>query len=552
MSGAFMLLAASTLTSCNDINDWETDSSYDRLFSPTGLSASPDKTDVELTWKAYPGSDYYVVELSTDSLYGLNEEIRANSLVFGQDASITSSTYTAINLNSDTKYFVRVKACSDVTTQSHWGYLEKFSFNTKSENILNSIPASDRGEDFIVLTWEAGAAATHITYAEVLGSDEAGNTLLGDLQTIDLTSDNIANGTATITGLKGSTGYQITILNNGHKRGTRTATTRMELPEAQHIIRLAAGETLTQDSLNKYSSLSSVTVRFADATEYNIVGVDPNTGDAGGLIIPAGMSITFYGAEGDSKAVLNMEKEVIMGGVHGYIRFVNLNINDAGAQYLFNQGADASANEVSFTNVTLNNFARSIVRFKDSKAITVDELTFDNCAVNNQGSGNYAFITLDGNTYTVTSIKFNNTILNTLRHNGILMHKSSGSVLANVDNIEFNNCTLYNYIGDGRYLVDAGKAGLGPNVTFNNSILAKTYTAVVDNEVWSSKSRGVRGQTPVVENSYMTVDGIFGSNAFKGCQSYAGTSDDLFTNPTAGDFSIKDSRFEDGIGAVIE
>ena len=550
-----MLLATTSITSCMDDNDWKTDSAYDRLFSPTGMSVDASTTDAEVSWKSYPGSKYYIIEVSTDSLYGKTEEVRENSLVYGQQGEITSSPYKIDNLNSNSKYFIRVMACSDEQGNSHWNYLEKISFNTKAENILNSIPTSDRGEDFINVTWEAGMAVTHIAYAEVMGSSESGEALLGDMTTVELTAEQIANGAYTVEGLKGSTGYQITILNNGHARGTRTVTTRMELPEAQHVIRLAAGETLTQDSLIKYSNLSSITVRFTEGEVYDIIGVDPSTGEDGGLIIPSGMSITFFGAEGDVPATLNMKREVIMGGIHGYIHFVNVNLVDGGAQYLFNQGNDATAEEVLFMNTNFTNFARSIIRFKDQKAISVDNMTFDNCVVTNQGSGNYAFITLDASTYTINTLAFNNTVLNTLRHNGILMY-NSGRGLAKVDQIEFNNCTLYNYIGSTRYFVDSGAKDTGPSIKITNTIFGKTFTSVLTDGVWDSKSRGIRGKAPVISNSFMTVDGLFDPNQkstlFTGYVDYNGTSDDLFTNPANGDFSIKDRNFEPGVGAVTE
>ena len=125
MSGVLMLLATTSITSCVDDNDWTVDPTYDRLFSPTSLSVSANTTDAEVSWKAYPGSKYYIIEINTDSLYGLNEEIRANSIIYGQDESITKANYTIDNLNSNSKYFIRVKACSDEQVNSNWNYLEK-------------------------------------------------------------------------------------------------------------------------------------------------------------------------------------------------------------------------------------------------------------------------------------------------------------------------------------------------------------------------------------------------------------------------------------------
>ena len=163
------------------------------------------------------------------------------------------------------------------------------------------------------------------------------------------------------------------------------------------------------------------------------------------------MSITFFGGQGAEKAVLNLKKEIVMGGLHAYIRFENLTVQDGGAQYLFNQGADANVTELKFSKCELNDFERSVVRLKDQKAITIDNLTFDNCIVFNQGWGsqNYALINMDAKEYTINKMTFNNTVFNTLKYNVILLnHKDRG--LASVDEIEINNCTFYNYIGKDR------------------------------------------------------------------------------------------------------
>ncbi len=551
LSGAFMLLAASTITSCVDDNDWNTNPEYDRLFSPTSLSVTAQTTSAELTWKSSPGTKYYVVELSTDSLYGKTEEVRPTSLVYGQDGSVTKSPFVVENLNSNSKYFVRVMACSDASANSNWSYLEKFSFSTKAENILNAVSPADKGEDFINLSWEPGMAVTSVVYAEILGSDESGTPSLGETMTIDLTSENIEEGKVTITGLKASTGYVITILNGEHARGTRTVTTRMQLPEADVKLYINIGETLTQDMLNEHKDKGSVTVCFQDGGEYDIVGVDAVTGEDAGLTIPSGMSITFFGNEGESKAVLNLKREIILGGIHAYVRFDNVIAQDGDAQYMFNQGIAASVTEMSFNNCEFNNFARSIIRFKDQKSITVDNMTFEDCVVTNQGKGNYAMISLDAKEYTVNNMTFNNTIFNGLQHNVILLY-NSGRGLAAVDAVEFNNCTLYNYIGGTRYLLDAGSTSNGPTLKLNNSILAKTFGATVADGVWTSTSKGARTKEVIANNSYNTVDGVFGSNAIKGLTSYSGDSNALFTNPAEGDFSIKDGSFPSGVGASFE
>ena len=283
--------------------------------------------------------------------------------------------------------------------------------------------------------------------------------------------------------------------------------------------------------------------------EYDIVGVDPLTGEVAGLSIPTGMSLTLYGMEGDEPAQLNLKREFIFKGTHGYFRMLNIDINDAGAQYMFNQGTAASIVEIKFTNCNFNDFARNIVRCKDQASITIDELKFDNCVITNQGGGNYPIIGLDAKEYTVSNIEFNDCTFNTIKHNGIALY-NSGRGLASVNTITFNDCTLYNAIGSGRYIVDSGSTSQGPVVTFNNTIIGKTNVATLTDGVWSSKSKGVRSSSVISNNSYRLADGVFDSNDIKTLIDFNADSDAVFGNPANDDFTIKDRNFPEGVGAT--
>lgn len=548
MLGVFTLLTTTGIVSCTDINDWETDSQYDRLFSPSSFSVSANATTAEVSWKSTAGTNYYIIEINTDSLYGKTEEYRENSIVYGVNKDITKSPCTLENLDSNTKYYIRIMGCSDAKGNSHWNYLEKFSFQTKSENILNAVDASAKGEDYITLSWSAGAAVTRVDYAEVLGTDENSNLILGDVNSVQLTEENKTDGNVTVTGLKASTSYQFTIYNNNNPRGSRVVATTLQAPEGNLKVQINAGSTLTQEMLNSWANEGSVTIIFEAGAEFTLSGFDESAGEIAGLTVPNNLSVTFFGKDGDKKATLKMAREVLMGGIHSYIRFENLIINDGGAQYLFNQGTEATASEISFKDCEFNDFSRAIVRFKDQKSISVDLLSFDNSIITNQGSGNYACVTLDAKEYTVSKIDFTNTTFNTIQHNLIALNNSSRGC-ATVNTVDFNNCTFYNSIGDGRYILDAGNTSQGPAVTFNNTILGKSNKAVLKDGVWTSSSKGVRTSAVNVNNTYMTVDGVFGSNTVKGCIDYTGTSDDLFKDPTNGDFTIKDGSFPTGIGA---
>ena len=95
LSGAFMLLTAFATISCDDANDWTTDSSYNRLFSVPKMSVSANATDAELTWSTTPGTEYYIIEISLDSLYDdVAMGTGKGSIIYGEDKSITKSPYT--------------------------------------------------------------------------------------------------------------------------------------------------------------------------------------------------------------------------------------------------------------------------------------------------------------------------------------------------------------------------------------------------------------------------------------------------------------------------
>ena len=90
LSGAFMLLTAFATISCDDANDWTTDSSYNRLFSVPKMSVSANATDAELTWSTTPGTEYYIIEISLDSLY--------DDVAMGKDQLYTAKTNLSLNL----------------------------------------------------------------------------------------------------------------------------------------------------------------------------------------------------------------------------------------------------------------------------------------------------------------------------------------------------------------------------------------------------------------------------------------------------------------------
>ena len=534
VAGAFMLLTTAGIISCTDINEWETDSQYDRLFSPGSFSVSATTTTAEVTWKATPGTNYYIIEVSTDSLYGKTEECRENSIVYGTNKDIKKSPYTLEDLNSNTKYYIRIMGCSETKGNSHWNYLEKFSFQTKSENIFETVGSKDKGEDFITLRCDDTLAVTHLEYAQVTGIDENGNSILGEIKTIDLSN---AEGSVKISELQASTSYQFTIYNGTHPRGTRIVSTTNPTPSANVKKYLYQGDALTQEDINALASESSVTYIMEAGMELVWETLDETTGEMTGIVIPDGLSVTFFGAAGGEKPTIKSNKTIEIDGNHSYVSFENVAFVNTGSVYLVNEGNISNLSTLSFKDCTFDNYARSIIRLKDEASISISNVVIDNCIINNQGSENFPCFYWNNAKYTVEHFSLKNTTINSALHN-VMDFRSS-----NMTSIEIDNCTFYNIIGSTRYLLDC--QNIAPEINISNSIFAKVSSGVLTEGVWTSTSKGIRSNsTPTISGVYFTADFVFGSNAFKPTYEYNNTSENLFTDPENGNFTIKDSSFD--------
>lgn len=164
-----MMALTLSATSCTDGNDWDVDGSLSRLFGLNGdkITVETAETSATVTFsaftsKAVPSPEYYVFEVSKDSLYEGVEN--ANIIKFGEDKTLTSSPVVLSGLDGDSKYYMRVKAMSSTANESKWVYYKDgSSFKTKAEQLFNELTTADLFEDHVNFSWTPGATVTHIT-----------------------------------------------------------------------------------------------------------------------------------------------------------------------------------------------------------------------------------------------------------------------------------------------------------------------------------------------------------------------------------------------------
>lgn len=76
---AVALVVAFAFSSCTDGNDWGTDKSYDRVFTPSSVSISTSAGVSTITWSTYDPADEYLIEITN---YGkeLTNDVEPGSL----------------------------------------------------------------------------------------------------------------------------------------------------------------------------------------------------------------------------------------------------------------------------------------------------------------------------------------------------------------------------------------------------------------------------------------------------------------------------------------
>lgn len=530
-SGAFMLLTSIIGTACTDGNDWNVDSTHDRLFSVTAsdISVSAKPTSAEVSWRVVPDAEYYVMEYSTDSLY---DEIAMggteHSVIVGEDKSIVESPYTITGLQGETKYFLRIKSMSSAKADSKWTYLEKYSFKTSTEQILNEV-ASITGES-AVLSWTEGAEVTSLKLAEAKDDVEEVDTTY-----IELDAAAVAASSYTLTGLSPKTKYSVSIYNGNVKRGTRTFTTTESYPAGYDIINVTDAEMLNDVFSNPANYIQenggNVVLVFANGSTTDYMGESLE------LTIPAELkSVIFWGESGDTRPVF-MPKGLSMAGSHDLIRFYNLDLQNtsSGSDYIVNFNVEGNVGEILIDNCNISK-TRGVVRVQTNGANgSIGSINIDNCVLTDIGS--YAIVQTKVSGFTLNSISLSNSTISTVNAGGVLITQQD-----NV-NISIDACTFYNCVTSGKSFIDINKMS---NVTVDvkNTIIGQLYSYTSGSTIKATSVKNIATTT----NLFTTTDCPYNSG-YEWGEMLNVSSTELFVNPAEGDFHIQSASQSDVAGA---
>lgn len=543
---ASMMALTLSATSCTDGNDWDVDGSLSRLFGLNGdkITVETAETSATVTFSAFTSKavsspEYYVFEVSKDSLYEGVEN--ANIIKFGEDKSLTSSPVVLSGLDGDSKYYMRVKAMSSTSNESKWVYYKDgSSFKTKAEQIFNNVEATDLFEDHVNLSWTPGADVTHITYAN---TNDAEN-----IQTINLTDEEKAAGKYTLGGLNPTSTYTITIYKNDVKRGQLQVTTPAAMPAANFKYSLASDVTvISQDLIDEIAEKAkaaagnetnySATIGIPAGAKVALYGINDSDGGKTNVTIPNGMSVTFFGLAGGDAPTINLDKNLDIAGSHAFIKFQNVKMEENGAGYFINQSKACTVSEFTLENCEVSNLKTSFFRLQGSDAKSIGKLTLKNSIFTNLCAG-YGFIHIDAGSGKghLDNVEIDGCTFNSICVTGKVFIFSKKT---DMQDITIKNSTFYNCNGNGQYFVDFNVDTFGPSTfTIENCIFGKSAD--------EATNKNIRSKTPAtVANSFRTTDFF---KVIKGVNDTEFSSTQLFKDPANGDFTIKAGTLKEKAG----
>ena len=513
LSSLFILGLIASFTSCEDVNDWGTDDSYNRIFSPVTFETSRiGATSIDLVFSSVPHAGSYVLEFSKDSLefktITNTVEIPVDDIVL--DSTSVSKLYitTVKKLDPEIRYSVRMKVTSNNNLpESRWVAL---TFKTPGEQILNAV--GDITESSATITWEAESEVTHILLS--------GGGL--NKKEIKLSASEISESKFELKDLKQNTPYSVEIYNGEKRKGAKSFTTAQKISGDGKQYVLKGTENIV-DFLNAITDTEVVLV-IPTTAKFEI-------GDA--WTLPAHIkSLTLWGLAGEGRASINFKEIKLDNSVSNFkiwIHNMEVSGTDASADYVLNDNPTTarSISEFKMDNCDISSF-RGIIRMR--AALTVGLIDIDNCIITNIGS--YGLVSIDAAAVSVGSINLTNSTVYKLNNTNVITCKAKPGA------VSIDRCTFYDAQAKDKYIInfDGKAANMAGQLAINNCLFAASDASV------STRATNPKIESAFVSDSYRTTDYTVASGyPLSGVSDYNNTSTNLFTDPSTGNFKIKDT-----------
>lgn len=432
---AFVTLMTGTITftACEDIDDVK-ELTLDRLLSPTHLTARVrDKVNIELTWDAMDNAQSYVIEIFKEDPD------------FAGTATSTfeteEPTYRVTRLEGETSYSIRVKSTAEGIADSKWSTITR---STDAEQILQEVAEADLKATEVTLRWPAGEFATEIIITP------------NDVAAHPVTTEEIAAGAATITGLKSETTYTATLKNGNKTRGTITFTTLVNLD--------GATPAYPADDLAAIIAAAEAngTVVLLPKDDNNEFTFTDETGAPTVLEITLTKDITIKGLFAENRPTAHIK--FILDGCNN-LKIENLNLTAEGGTVI--TVLNSNNGDITVSNCDVTGFGSLLAESSSVQAGSINTFTVDNCIFHDMADGKRFVDYQKKKSFIAEFTLKNSTIYNCCSGSDFIRfdrHATKGNI------VNITNCTLYGIEATSKGLFyirskDAGNKDFTANIT---------------------------------------------------------------------------------------
>ncbi|OUN78804.1 hypothetical protein B5G09_00135 [Alistipes sp. An54] len=473
MSG-LLLIATAGLGGCSDDPDGINDELVlDRALMPLNVMGSVLTTgnQIRLTWDVRTTDTYEVVVYSDE---GLTQKVTTRSDIQPTDLPVT------LDLEVEKEYYATVQAFSsnERTAPSKVAIVGPMT-TYAIMSPLNPVVTA-RTSESVTLTWDQDDFVSHLLATPVAATAE-------EPVRLDLSEDQIAQAEATISGLKPSTEYFITVCYNSAVRGGQDVWTR---PDTE-----GASEAATAEELLRLVTDGATRILLTDTeTPYDVTPPSEPAGSTNALSTALTQDLAIYGqtsTEGKKPTVIGLAAKLGVGTAAYSFHLEDLVLNgNGGGSVVAIESANVKIENLTVKNCEVYNYTKGVIAETLDQAdngIDVQKMTFDGLYMHDIAGDGGDAIDFRFGTYHEVSV-VNSTFYNGGR--GFLFMQR-GTILGKVT-VSNNTISNFSLATNRKGLICLRATGLTTeNFTVSNNLILNEYLASKDFSFISNYSDAV-------------------------------------------------------------
>lgn len=473
MSG-LLLIATAGLGGCSDDPDGINDELVlDRALMPLNVMGSVLTTgnQIRLTWDVRTTDTYEVVVYSDE---GLTQKVTTLSDIQPTDLPVT------FDLKVEVDYYATVQAFSsnERTAPSKVAIVGPMT-TYAIMSPLNPVVTA-RTSESVTLKWDQDDFVSHLLATPVAATAE-------EPVRLDLSEDQIAQAEATISGLKPSTEYFITVCYNSAVRGGQDVWTR---PDTK-----GASEAATADDLLRLVADGATQILLTNTeTPYDVTPPSEPAGSTNALSTALTQDLAIYGqasTEGKKPTVIGLAAKLGVGNAAYSFHLEDLVLNgNGGGSVVAIELANVKIENLTVKNCEVYNYTKGVIAETLDQAdngIDVQKMTFDGLYMHDiAGEGGDAIDFRFGTYHEVS-------VVNSTFYNGgrgfLFMQRGTIPGKVTVSNNTISNFSLAT---NRKGLICLRATGLTTeNFTVSNNLILNEYLASKDFSFISNYSDAV-------------------------------------------------------------